>query len=78
MLYYVGIRVEFTNEYGDIDERFYDTIERVYINALEYIFKNDLQEKYRDKADEILIKADGTGWGFTDTMNEIYYDFIVI
>lgn len=75
MLCYAEIGVEFTNEYGDIDERFYDTIGRAYINALEYIFKNDLQEKYRDKTNGIRIKADGIGWGFTDIMNEIYYDY---
>lgn len=75
MFYYAEIGVDFTNEYGDIDERFYDTIERAYANALKYTFKNGLQGKYSSKANEIRIKADDIGWGFTDTMNEMYYDY---
>jgi hypothetical protein len=63
------------NTYGDIDERFYGTIEKAYLNALEYIFMNGMEEKFGSKADEIRIDADGFGWGFTDIMNEIYYDY---
>ncbi|WP_205694145.1 MULTISPECIES: DUF6155 family protein [unclassified Clostridium] len=75
MLYYAEVGVEFTNEFGDIDERFYNTIERAYNNALEYIFKNDLQEKFKNKADEIKLNTGCIGWGFNENMNEIYYDY---
>jgi hypothetical protein len=75
MLFYAKIGVDFTNMYGDIDEQFYYAIERAYLNALEYIFKNNLQEQYKDKVNKVHIEAERIGWGFTDSMNEVYFDF---
>jgi hypothetical protein len=75
MLYYAEIGVEFTNTFGDINEQFYGAIEKAYYNALEYIFKNDLEDKFRNKAVEIRNEADGIGWGFTDSMNDMYFDY---
>lgn len=75
MIYYAEIGVRFTNEFGDIDERFYGTIEKAYINALEYIFKNNLQKIFRDRADRIRISTNGIGWGFSDNMNDIFYNY---
>lgn len=75
MLYYSEIGVNFTNTYGDIDEIFYGNIERSYNNALEYIFKNGLEDKFKNMANTIMIETDGMGWGFADTMNEIYQDY---
>jgi hypothetical protein len=42
---------------------------------LEFIFKKNLQDKFREKANEIRNQADGIGWEFTDGMNEIYYEY---
>lgn len=75
MLYYAEVGVDFTNTYGDIDERFYDIIERAYMNTLEYIYKNDLQDKFKNKIDEIRLNTDGIDWAFYDNMDEIYYDY---
>jgi uncharacterized protein YktA (UPF0223 family) len=75
LLYYADIGVDFTNEYGDIDERFYLNIEKAYDSALSYISMNDLLDKYYNYASKILSKADGIGWGFTDSMNEIYCQY---
>lgn len=75
MISYAEIGVRFTNEFGDIDERFYGTIEKAYINALEYIFKNNLQEMFRDRVDRIRINTNGIGWGFSDNMNDIFYNY---
>ncbi|QGU96117.1 hypothetical protein GOM49_14355 [Clostridium bovifaecis] len=48
MLFYAEVGIDLTNEYGDIDDQFYYAIERAYLIALEYIFKNNLQEQYKD------------------------------
>jgi hypothetical protein len=75
MLYYAEIGVDFTETFGDIDEKFYIAIERAYTNAIDYIFKNELQDKFWRKADKIRSNADGIGWGFSDNMNDIYFEY---
>ena len=75
MLFYAEIGVEFTNTYGDIDERFYNNIEKAYDNGLDYIFKNNLDNMFKGNALEIQYAASGIGWGFGDYMNEIYCNY---
>jgi uncharacterized protein YktA (UPF0223 family) len=67
--------VDFTNEYGDIDERFYSNIERAYDNALAYISENDLLDKFYNYANRVVGKVDDIGWGFSDNMNDIYSQY---
>lgn len=74
LLCYVESGVEFTNDYGDIDERFYLSIEGVYYNALKLIDKVGLQNKYMDRAFQITKKAEHIGWGFHDAISSCYYD----
>lgn len=47
MLHYAEEGVAFTNNFGDIDEQFYINIAKAYYSALEYIFDNKLEEKFR-------------------------------
>jgi len=75
MLYYSEIGVKFTNEYGDIDEKFYEVIERAYVKALEYIFTNNLQEFFKEKVHEIKVESQDIGWGFGDNISDIYYEY---
>ncbi|WBW95200.1 DUF6155 family protein [Oceanirhabdus sp. W0125-5] len=75
MLFYAEIGVEFTNTYGDIDEKFYRNIVKAYYNALEYIFDNDLDEVFRKKAQEIFNKSLGIAWGFEESMCDIFGDY---
>jgi len=74
LLWYVESGVDFTNDYGDIDERFYLSIEGVYDNALKLIDKVGLHLKYQDRAFEITKKTENIGWGFHDTLCDCYYD----
>lgn len=75
MIYYPEIGVKFANIFGDIDEKFYRNIEKAYMEALEFIFKNDLEEEFKVKAKEIMEATDGIAWEFNDNMIEIYYQF---
>ena len=36
MMYYVEVGIKFTREFGDIDEKFYETIEKAYMKVLYY------------------------------------------
>jgi len=74
MISYVEFGVDFTNDYGDIDERFYNNIENMYQKALQYIFKNSLEELFQNRCKQIADNCDGIGWGFGDFMVELYYE----
>lgn len=77
MIFYVEMGVEFTNQYGDIDERFYNSIESMYESVMKKINdKNDraLFLKFRDRLLSIVDNTDGIGWGFHDALCGIYYD----
>jgi hypothetical protein len=73
LMAYVENGVNFTREYGDIDERFYDSVE----SALDELAKllradaRDLYPQFRDRLADIEEKTDGIGWGFHDFIAEV-------
>jgi|SRR5690625_454493 len=74
MLNYVEDGVEFTNTYGDIDERFYKSIGSMYLKVVKAC-ENDkrLFENYKDRLYTIVLNTDGIGWGFHDYLKDVYY-----
>ena len=74
MMYYVECGVEFTNDYGDIEEGFYSSIEGVYNDALKMISKNGLDDKYKIRANEILKETRNIGWEFHDSLSYSYHE----
>jgi hypothetical protein len=77
MLFYVETGVEFTNEYGDIDDRFYYSIASVYSNALTLMSKESVLDKFADRTKKVVDDTSGIGWGFHDELGSIYYDFYI-
>lgn len=75
MLYYVEQGVKYTLEYGDIDEPFYNSMESMYYNALELIAKDDLCEHFNSRCQKILNDTSGIGWGFHDTLDDLYKEY---
>jgi hypothetical protein len=74
MLYYVECGVEFTNEYGDIDENYYLSIERAYRDSLDLIDKHLLHDIFKDRALTVVHDTGNIGWGFHDTLGDLYYE----
>ena len=74
MLVYVESGVQFTNSYGDIDENFYSSLESTYEAALTLIKKENLLGKFMYRAEEIVRKANGIGWGFPYALSQTYLD----
>ena len=72
MLLYVEQGVKFTNAYGDIDEPFYLSMEGVYKQAVEIIIKSNLKDIFQQRCQKIRSDTSGTGWGFHDTLTEVY------
>lgn len=73
LMSYVESGVEFTNDYGDINEGFYSSIERVYHDAMKLIDKNGLHDHFKIRAYKILKETENIGWGFHDTLSGFYY-----
>ncbi len=75
MLYFVECGVEYTNDFGDIDESFYTSVENTFEKSLSNFENEGVLEKYRDRAEKILKDSDGIGWGFRDTIGDIFYSY---
>ena len=75
MLFYVETGVDFTNDFGDIDENFYSSLEKIYVEALTLMRNNDLLEKFANRAGKIIEETSGIGWGFHDYLADVYFDF---
>jgi hypothetical protein len=73
LVYHVELGVKYTNIYGDIDERFYSSIESSFESATSLIKKNRLFLEYQERCSHIVEETDGIGWGFHDFLADIYY-----
>lgn len=75
MLFYVETGVCFTNDFGDIDQTFYSSLENTFHTALKLMKKENLLEKFVDRAGQVVSDSDGIGWGFHYYLLEAYTDF---
>ncbi|PMC35752.1 hypothetical protein CJ195_18415 [Bacillus sp. UMB0899] len=74
MLFYVEMGTEYTNAYGGIDDRFYTSMLSMYDKVAVACDKDEqLYLKLKDRLYSCVSMADGIGWGFHDTLCEIYY-----
>jgi hypothetical protein len=68
LMTYVENGTRFTHEYGDIDERFYDSVESA-LDELAALLRGEARGMYpqfRDRLAKVEQMADGIGWGFHD------------
>jgi hypothetical protein len=73
LMTYVESGARFTRQYGDIDERFYSSVESA-LDELAALLRGDAQEIYpqfRDRLAEVDRMASGIGWGFGDYIGDI-------
>ena len=75
MLFYVETGVKFTNDFGDIDEGFYLSMETTYVGALTLMKKETLLDKFADRAGKVVSNTSGIGWGFHDFLIDVYSTF---
>ena len=74
MLFYVEMGVRYTNDYGDINEAFYNSMESVYEGMLKLIATNDLGDHYRTRCYTIVTDTSRIGWGFHEALSSMYHD----
>jgi hypothetical protein len=75
MLFYVEVGVNFTECYGDIDEPFYLSMERMFERTLKYMSKNNLLEMFNERCFKIVNDTVDMGWGFHDGLSDAYYSY---
>jgi hypothetical protein len=75
MIYYVEIGVKYTNAYGDINEPFYTSMERMYEKATEYVIENRIEYNFTSRFKKIVEDTNGMGWGFYDNLRDMFLEF---
>lgn len=74
LLHHVEIGAAFTKDFGDIDEPFYLSIERSFERALALLRTMKLRKRFHKRCEKIVSVTDGMGWGFHDTLADLYYE----
>jgi len=75
LLTYVENGAEFTDTYGDIDERFYRSIESA-LGELAARLRGGVREMYpqfRERLARVEQLTDGIGWGFHDYVGDVVW-----
>ena len=75
LLVYVETGVRFTNEYGDIDEAFYTSLENTYAKALALMKQVKLLPHFAARTAQVVRDTSGIGWGFHDYLAEVREEF---
>lgn len=76
MLYYVECGVEFTNNYGDINEPFYNSVAGMFRDVCKHIKTNQMQAQFKQRCKKIMDDTENIGWGFHDELSDYYYEFM--
>jgi hypothetical protein len=70
---YVENGTQYTHEYGDIDERFYNSMESA-LDELAALLHGEARALYPDFAERLATveqMSDGIGWGFHDYIADV-------
>jgi len=73
LMTYVENGTKFTRKYGDIDERFYSSVESA-LDELAALLRGEAQGMYsqfRDRLARVEQMTDGIGWGFHDFVGDV-------
>jgi len=74
MLFFVELGTKFTNTYGDIDSRFYNSMLSMYDKVVFECNKNEQYHTiFKERLYSVVQNSSGIGWGYHDTLSEIYY-----
>lgn len=74
-LTYVEYGVKCTIEYGDIDERFYNSMESMFEKTLKDMEEYGVLKTFQTRCLNIRKQTHWMGWGFGDAIESLYKDF---
>ena len=71
MIFYVEKGIDIENEFGDLYESFYASMESVFENIVKMLNENpQFIQQYREKL-EIIVDRSAEGWGHKDSLTDI-------
>ncbi len=75
MVYFVECGNNFTLNFGDIDEAFYDALNSMYKRAIDKVLSlpEKQQNEFKQRLKAIMTSSSGIGWGYHDTLADDYY-----
>ncbi len=74
MIYYIENGCEYTMTFGDMWEQYYTTLETNFEKAMKYIVEHGLLADFKERVERMLNATD-CGWGFSDTLRDIYAEY---
>ena len=75
MLFYVESGVRFTNDFGDVNEAFYNSLTATFVDALKIMDSENLLNKFEERVEKIVDDTNGIGWGVHDNLVQVWLDF---
>ncbi|MBM7691304.1 hypothetical protein JOC77_000709 [Peribacillus deserti] len=74
MILYVELGTEFTNAYGDINMKFYDSMVSMFDKVVIECHKNEkVLNSFKSRLYTIVQESEGIGWGYHEVLCDIYY-----
>lgn len=74
LLYRVEMMLDFTNEYGEITDAFYVSLESSFEEACKLIEKEKLQAEYKNACKMLVNEAKDFGWGVYEGLSGSFED----
>lgn len=70
MLTYVENGTEFTHQFGDINESYYNSLESVLNEMAQLLLRegSEFYPRFRERVQRLTTHADGIGWGYGDAL----------
>jgi uncharacterized protein YktA (UPF0223 family) len=72
LLCFVRQGSKFINEYGDIKENFYISMESAYKEACELIASKELEKKWESQFEEVAKASKNSGYSFGDNITDMF------
>ena len=66
---------QFTSEYGDMSEHYYDSTVINYEAALKFLQKNNLLENFKLRCENCVRYAEPCGYGFAGEISQLFYEY---
>ena len=75
MTFFVECGNNFTVDFGDIDEEFYDALNLMYRQVIQNILSLPEEQRggFQERLEKIMTSSSGIGWGYHDMLSEDYY-----
>jgi hypothetical protein len=77
MVHYLETGNKFTVDFGDIDEKFYSSLESMFERITSSLRNQskDVQAKYHPRLEKVVVSSQNIGWGYHDYISDIFGEY---